>query len=250
MINSIYVELRRGVNLRLSLVLICIPVILITASFDTILQLLRAPQVLPFGFHRTFLFQALDSDVFAPFLPIMAVLPLAGSYVEDLKSKFARFSMFRSGRGQYLLSISIACFLLGGLVIVLGVLLSLGLCYLGFSPMERAPQAGETLPVGLGVRCVLLFLAGGLWATLGLAMSTVMESKYIAYVSPFIAYYLLVIAYQRYFLQASLLYPRLWISPVAPYSFSWMGAAVWMLELTILGILIFLLRGKRRLMEF
>lgn len=249
MINSIYVELRRGINLRLFLVLICIPVIPITASFDTILQFLRAPQILPFGFHRTFLFQALDSDVFAPFLPIMAVLPLAGSYVEDLKSKFVRFSVFRRGWGQYLLSKSIACFLLGGLVILLGVLLSLGLCYLGFSPMERVPQAGETLPVGLGVRCVLLFLAGGLWATLGLAMSTLMESKYIAYVSPFIIYYLLVILYERYFPKWFLIYPREWMNPSDRWPLGFWGPAILMIELTFFCSLLFVFRAGRRLRE-
>lgn len=234
---------------RFRLGVLYIPLLVAVSSFDILISIAHTSTIYPFGFHRTFLFQALDSDLFAPFLPIIAVLPMAASYVEDLKSNFVRYSIFRGSNSEYLVSKSISCFLLGGLVIILGVLLSFGICYLVFFPMERSPRAGETLPVGLGVRCMQLFLAGGLWATVGLAMSTIMESKYIAYVSPFIFYYLLVIVYERYFPNAHLLYPRLWVNPEAPYPFGWIGAAVWMLELSILGMLLFLFRGKRRLME-
>ena len=93
---------------------------------------------------------------------------------------------------------------------------------------------------------LLLFLNGGLWAVLGMTMSTIMESKYIAYASPFIVYYLLVILYERYFPNAWLLYPKNWLDPeIWPYGVG--SAALFLLELTFLCGLVFYIRGKRRL---
>ena len=76
--------------------------------------------------------------------------------------------------------------------------------------------------------------------------STVMESKYIAYASPFIVYYLLVILYERYFPDAWLLYPKNWLAPeIWPYGVG--SAALFLMELTFLCGLVFYIRGKRRL---
>ena len=80
----------------------------------------------------------------------------------------------------------------------------------------------------------------------GMALSTVMESKYIAYISPFIVYYLLVILYERYFPDAWLLYPRNWLDPeIWPYGVG--SAVVFLLELTFFSGLLFYFRGRRRL---
>ena len=87
---------------------------------------------------------------------------------------------------------------------------------------------------------------GGLWAVVGMTMSTVMESKYIAYASPFIVYYLLVILYERYFPNAWPLYPKNWLNPeIWPYGVG--SAALFLLELMFLCGLVFYIRGKRRL---
>ena len=99
----------------------------------------------------------------------------------------------------------------GGLVIVVGVLIEWGISALVLLPMEKVAEAPSESTVFLLKTCVLLFLNGGLWAVLGMTMSTIMESKYIAYASPFIVYYLLVILYERYFPNAWLLYPKNWL---------------------------------------
>lgn len=79
-----------------------------------------------------------------------------------------------------------------------------------------------------------------------MTMSTIMESKYIAYASPFIVYYLLVIFYERYFPNTWLLYPKNWLNPeIWPLGIG--SAALFLLELTFLCGLVFYVRGKRRL---
>ena len=129
---------------------------------------------------------------------------------------------------------------------VIGILLAWGASALLFLPMEKVAEASSEASAILLKTCVLLFLNGGLWAVVGMTMSTIMESKYIAYASPFIVYYLLVILYERYFPNAWLLYPKNWIDPeIWPYEAG--SAAEFLLELTLLCGLVFYIRGKRRL---
>lgn len=129
---------------------------------------------------------------------------------------------------------------------MIGTLSAYGMTTLVFLPLERLVENPPDLGVQIGQQFTLLFLNGGLWAVIGMTMSTIMESKYIAYASPFIVYYLLVILYERYFPDAWLLYPKNWLDPeIWPYGVG--SAALFLLELTFLCGLVFYVRGKRRL---
>ena len=140
------------------------------------------------------------------------------------------------------------CFLCGGGVILLGNLLSWGVSALLFVPMEMATEKDVASTTSLMPILVLFFLSGGLWAVVGMALSTIMESKYIAYASPFVTYYLLVILCERYLPAAYLLYPPNWTKPnVWPYG-AW-GASIFLLELTLVFSILFTIRAKRRLRE-
>ena len=90
---------------------------------------------------------------------------------------------------------------------------------------------------------------GGFWAVVGITMSTLMESKYIAYASPFVIYYLLVILYERYFPDCFLIYPREWINPSNLWPFGYWGPAILMIELTLVFASIFIYRAGRRLRQ-
>ena len=195
----------------------------------------------------TFLLKALTSDTVSPFVAIVSILPFSGNYVDEVKSKFARFSMLRTGYSTHLLSRIVACFLLGGAVILAGVLTAYFASVLIFLPMEKTGDNEVSQLPELIEQCVLLFLNGGFWAVLGMTMITIMESKYIAYASPFVVYYLLVMLCERYFPKAYLIYPREWLNPSEKWPMGTWGVALYLLELTALLGLIFYHRGKRRL---
>lgn len=199
--------------------------------------------------HVAILSDAFQSQATAAFLPILAVLPFAGAYVEDVKTKFARFFLIRSSVRGYCLGRLLAAFLTGGLGILLGALLLWGGGELVLPLWEREVEG--MLPAsreGLGQICLLLFLNGGLWAVAGMAVSTLMESKYIAYCSPFVLYYLLVILCERYIPDAFLLYPPNWVKPdLWPYG-AW-GAGIFLVEVTALFGILFAFRAGRRLRE-
>ena len=238
--------MQQGFCLRFLIGVIGVFVLIGYSSIDTLLQLCRDIRIQPNEFHIIFLLEALTSDTVSPFVAIVSALPFSSNYVDEVKSKFALFSMLRTNYSTYLLSRIIACFLLGGAVILAGVLVTYFISTLAFLPMEEAADNEESQLSEFIKQCVLLFLNGGLWAVVGMTMSTVMESKYISYASPFIVYYLLVILYERYFPDAWLLCPKNWMNPdIWPYGVG--SAALFLLELTFLCGLVFYIRGKRRL---
>lgn len=246
MYSSICAGLKQAINSRTALSTFSMAMLIFLSSADGLLKLFPVTSLQPNGYHTSFVLNTLHSDTLASFIPILAVLPFTASYIDDVKSRFARFFLIRTDYTTYLISHILVCFFSGGLVIAAGTLLAWGASTLLFLPMEKAAELSSDSTALLLKSCELLFLNGGLWAVVGITMSTVMESKYIAYASPFIVYYLLVILYERYFPNAWPLYPKNWLDPeIWPYGVG--SAALFLLELTFLCGLVFYIRGKRRL---
>lgn len=218
------------------------------SSSDILIQHLQQQGLLPVGFVHTFFYSALSEDAVASFLPVLSVLPFAGTYVEDQKSKFTRFFLIRCSYMDYSLSRILVAFLCGGGAVALGALAAWGGAVLFFLPKQLAGEQDLEIVTQILEKLLLLFCNGGLWSVLGMTMSTLMESKYIAYASPFIAYYLLVILCERYFPKAFLLYPPNWMDP-EPWPYGVWGVAIFLLELTLIFGILFVRRVERRLRE-
>jgi hypothetical protein len=73
-----------------------------------------------------------------------------------------------------------------------------------FLMQERIPEI-----IALSVR---FFVTGMFWALTGALISLLLSSKYIAYFSPFLLFYLLTILNERYLTQAYVLNPNNWLS--------------------------------------
>lgn len=244
--NIIFSELRRGLGLRFWLAALASMAFIFVGYFQPLLHFQQQGGCIPQGNHAPLFSNALSSDTLVSFLPILAAIPLAAGYLEDIKSKFARFLLVRGSYGEYLVGQMLACWLCGGLAVVLGAGVVYGLMVLLLTPIERVVTNNAPAEVHIGGQLVLLALNGGLWGVLGMTLSSIMESKYIAYASPFITYYLLIILYERYFPGAWLLYPKNWLNPeIWPYGIG--SATLFLLELTFLCGLLFYIRGKRRL---
>lgn len=244
--SSICAGMKRVINARTALGTFSMAMLVFLSSMDTLLKLFPVTSLQPNDYHTNFVLNALRSDTIVSFIPILSVLPFTANYIDGVKSKFARFFLIRTDYTTYLISHILVGFLSGGLVIAAGTLLAWGASALLFLSMEKAAETPSEATAILLKTCGLLFLNGGLWAVIGMTMSTIMESKYIAYASPFIVYYLLVILYERYFPDAWLLYPKNWLNPeIWPYGIG--SAALFLLELAFLCGLVFYIRGKRRL---
>lgn len=244
--SSVFPGMKQAINERTILGTFSMVILIFLSSLEDFLQLFPITSLLPNDYHTNLVLHALRSDTLASFIPVLAVLPCTACYIGDVKSKFVRFFLIRTNYTTYLTGHILLGFLSGGLVIVAGILLAWGLSALLFLPIEQITESPSDSTAVLLKTCWLLFMTSGFWAVLGMTMSTVMESKYVAYASPFIVYYLLVILYERYFPNAWLLYPKNWLDPeIWPYGLG--SAALFLLELTFLCSLVFYIRGRRRL---
>ncbi len=138
----------------------------------------------------------------------------------------------------------------GGLALVLGLLLGAGLMSLLIMPKELALTAGETLKPWLTELtwiCVRYFASGAFWSLVGMTMAAATGSRYMAYASPFILYYVLIILCERYFTGLYLFYPTEWVNPSGTWVGGNWGILALLGELCLLFAGWFLLLGKRRL---
>ncbi len=220
------------------------------ASIETLISGLSAKQPLPNGFHTQLILSALASDDVALALPILCALPFTTAFVDDIKSGYIRQYLPRAGVRGYILGKLIACGLSGGLVLVAGLAAAYGLAALGLTPMELAPLPDAVVqPVWpeLTLNALILFCSGALWSLVGFTLASLTMSRYIAYASPFVVYYVLIILHERYFKQFFVLYPKEWLVRSHDWMLNGYGIPLLLLELAAIMGLACALVIKRRL---
>ena len=247
--NAISGGFRQAANIWMFLVPVLTAAVIMMNFIDPVIRTYRENGFFMENFHVEILTDGFQSDALISFLPILAALPFGGCFVDDLKSKFARFFLIRSSYRTYIISRIIVGFLAGGLAILSGALIAWGTTAAVLIPIEREIEGMEPATIdGLVEICFLLFLNGGLWSVVGMAMSALMESKYISYATPFVLYYLLVILYERYFSDLFIIYPKTWTDPLR-WPFGCWGAAIFLLEITLIFAILFAFRAGRRLQQ-
>lgn len=224
----------------------------VLSSVQRTAETLRAGGLLPCGFHGALIAEALCSDAMTLALPVCAALPFTAAFVDDVRSGFIKEYLPRCGKAAYLAGRCAACALCGGLVFVLGIAGSYAVSALLFTPAEAVSEAEALLTAslaGLSRRTLLFFCSGAFWSTAGALCSVLTGSRYMAYASPFVLYYVLVILYERYFDTLYVFYPKEWTMPSARWVFGDAGVILFVAELTVLAALCFVLAAKRRLSQ-
>ncbi len=92
------------------------------------------------------------------------------------------------------------------------------------------------------------FCFGALGAVTGLWISTAINNRYMAWLSPFMAEYLLIIFCERYFTGCNLLYPKQWLDPSEIWPADTWSVCLWLLALTAFASWAFVESARRRLM--
>ena len=225
-------------------------IILLLSSVQGILAGFRADGLLACGYHSDLIMSALSSDAMALALPILAALPYTASFIDDVKSGFIKEYLPRTTVPRYIAGKAVGCAVSGGLALALGIFIAYGFAALMFLPMEAYPKAGETVPNYFGnlmETALMFFASGAFWSLTGMTFAALTDSKYMAYASPFVLFYLLIILYERYFDKLFVLYPREWLNPSPRWVFGKIGVAVLLIEFSLLMALAFAYAAKRRL---
>lgn len=220
------------------------------ASLSSISSLFSSHQALPNGYHASLVLTALSSQDVTLILPILCTLPFAAAFVDDVKSGFIKQYLYRSGIKHYIKGKLIACGLSGGLVLFFGILVAYGLSTLLFTPMELALKEGAVVQQYFAQVLMIagtLFLSGAFWSLVGFTFAALTMSKYMAYASPFIIYYVLIILHERYFKDLYVLYPKEWLFPSGAWVLGNWGVILLLTEMTAAISLTFAIIAKRRL---
>lgn len=224
--------------------------VIILSSMESIINLVRNPTPLQNGYHAQFVMDALSSDWATLALPILCALPFTTAFVDDIKSGFIKQYLHRSGTAAYIRGKLVACGLSGGLALFAGVLLAYELAALVFTPMELALGPEETAQPYFAeflMKSAALFFSGTFWSLAGFTFAALTMNKYMAYASPFILYYVLIILHERYFENLYVLYPREWLFPSEAWILGSFGVILLLTELTIILCLVFSIVARRRL---
>ena len=224
--------------------------ILLLSSVQGILAGFRSAELLSPGYHSDLIVGALSSEAMALALPILAALPYTASFIDDVKSGFIKEYLPRTTVPRYIAGKAVGCAVSGGLALALGILAAYGFAALMFLPMEAYPKAGESVPNYFGnlmETALMFFASGAFWSLTGMTFAALTNSKYMAYASPFVLFYLLIILYERYFDKLFVLYPREWLNPSPRWVFGKIGVAVLLTEFSLLMALAFAYAAKRRL---
>lgn len=218
---------------------------------------------LPAGYSIGLAVSSLRSNVVLMILPILCALPFTTAFVEDHKSRYLRGYLPRAGRREYLAGRVAATGISGGLVLFIGVLLICFVFVLIFTPMEVVVEAeadaeymsqefdvsGQMTFIDILGRAFLFFLSGAAWSLVGGLFAALTMSKYMAYASPFIFYYVLVILSQRYFTDLYVLNPQEWLNPSELWGGGIWGAALLVFELIIVLSALYGILMQRRLRD-
>lgn len=220
------------------------------SSLEGIIGVVRNPAPLSNGYHAQFVMDSLSTDWVTAALPILCALPYTTAFVDDIRSGFIKQYLHRSGIPAYIKGKLVACALSGGLALFIGIVLAYGLAALVFTPMELALEPDEAARpyfAQLLSRAVMFFFSGAFWSLTGFAFAALTMSRYMAYASPFILYYVLIILSERYFDGLYVLYPKEWLLPSEAWTLGSFGVILLLAELMLLLCLGFTIVAKRRL---
>ncbi|MDO4273551.1 MAG: hypothetical protein Q4D16_07775 [Eubacteriales bacterium] len=201
------------------------------------------------GFVMRLVFTALSSDLVLLVLPILCTLPFASAFLDDYKSHFIRKYLPRAGKKNYVKAKVFTTALSGGLTLFIGAILVFLVFAILFFPMETTTEASEAFRldtqlteneltaqknfVKFMMQAFVFFLNGCFWSLVGGILAAVTMSRYMAYASPFILYYVLVIFSKRYFDKLYVLNPQEWINPVSDWVGGIKGVVLFIVELII-----------------
>lgn len=202
--------------------------------------------------------EAISSRYLLLALPVLAALPYAGSFVEDVKSRFLRSYLPRCSRQLYLACRTGAVAFSGAAVMAAGALASAGILALVLLPHEFKADILTAEAVGamqnemclqILLRVFLLALSGSLWALIGAAAAAASMNRHLAFAAPFLFYYFLIILSTRYFPGLEGLNPQLWAAASGIWETVPQAAMLLTGELILAAALAVMLLMERRLKD-
>lgn len=189
-------------------------------------------------YHAQILLNSLSSDVVLMAIPIICTLPYTTAFLEEHASGYIKVYLLKCDKIQYIKGKVIAPIISGGLVLFIGILSFYFIAKLVYSPMEIVSEYAIPPFMDVLLKAIQFFFAGALWASIGTLLANISLSRYMAYASPFVFFYVLVILQERYFRELYILSPKEWLLVQNPWPLNEWGSIILMALLTFIACLI------------
>ena len=234
--------------------MLAIPVVLVVSELGQILRTFMEEGYAPQQAVLQATANCFAGDAMLLLLPIVCTLAGSASFVEDTKNKFVRALLIRMPKNKYLWCRMLACALAGGVTVAVGMLLLTGALacfpvFLEIPEIELIPELLQESIQGLFSVFILYFIAGALWAGLGMFIAMLTDSVLVAYLAPFIVFYLLQILYERYLTGVKILSPKQWLLPDESWPGGKLGSGLLRAELLLIVMFCFIRIAGRRLQD-
>ena len=200
--------------------------------------------LIAYGTHLKVLQNAIKSDALCLFLPVFAALPYTSAFLEEIDSGFIKSYLPRAGRWHYISAKILAAAISAGAACALGTGVYYNLLRLIMLPMEKQGTAEKT-----DATYVLFFCIGMVFSLIGMLFSVLTASRYMAYASPFVLEYILIILHERYLKKLYIINPKEWLCPSAGnWEFGEAGAVIFLIFVSML-ITVFLIPAMERRLD-
>lgn len=245
--REIRVDINRSIN-NISFFVSVIMVVLVIALGAGTKQLFpyKASQGLPPYYHANILFSSLSSEIVLMSVPILSAFPYTVAFLDEYNSGYIKMYLLKCEKRGYIKGKVIAPAVSGGLCLVFGILTTYLIGALIYMPMEIADQNIISPFLDILKKCMLFFVCGSLWASVGALFANISLSKYMAYASPFVFFYVLVILCERYFRKIYVINPEEWLTVQNYWPLSEWGVILLVLLITIILCMIndFVIEGR------
>lgn len=226
---------------------VCIAIFL--SSSENVLKAFRLTGLAENGVHAEIILKALQSDTICLTLPVLCALPYTASFIDEMRSGYIKSTLIRTDIGSYIKGKIIGNAFAGALTLFLGILLAYAVSLLAFLPLEAAPAQETHADFFADVlgKAILFAFSGAFWATVGMTVAAITNNKYMAFASPFIIFYLLIIIYERYFDTLYVLYPKEWLNPSDFWVWGNIGVMLLLVTFTMVVALVFSVVARKRI---
>lgn len=248
---EVYVELKRAFGKPFVFATIGVLMCVLFGAFTDVLDILQQePSIVQLFAHQRIMIDAMADMPLLFSTPILAAIPFSNAFVSDVKSGYLKHYLPRTTVNRYVLSKMVSCALSGFVTTIIGIIFGYICIILFVTPAEAFPgiPVESRLPELLG-KTGLYGLAGALWAMVGMLCSTITMNSYMAYASPFILYYVLVILQERYARDYFMLNPQNYLTLEGKWPFGGWSAAITMLVLLIAVMLGFYIVAQNHLRD-
>jgi len=220
-LRTLLIELKRAVlSYRFAAAVLIMLAGLIAGGFEHIYGFMKGlsstpPDALRAGMESMCFSWAVGSDAAHFVLPIAAALPCSVLFIDDMTSGFIKGYVSKTGRATYIAVRGIVSLVVPALAVALGMMILYAALYFILSPYCPPGEGGSSVLTGLvgQLKIVAPYAAGAsLWSSVGLLLAGATVNGFSAIASPFIIFYLMEIAFTRYFPKASQFAPSMLLS--------------------------------------